>query len=1651
MREGGVTARQASKALFGRADAVALGATHDLLDWAAQARESESSKSLLPWRAHLFHRPLSGLWACVDPACPERDPELQGETAAWPFGAVHLVRRPACACGAPIHAVRICDNCGTPHLAATMIHGALPTLTQLRAEDGDDFAVDDEPVNDPEGDSQKADQPSVRTRIAISARRGDRHDRYLRIDDGALFDNTPPDGARSLTIALFEKEEARLCCPDADVARLAEVRFGPAFLMGYGLPHLVERLAEPAGMGGLPCGGRRALTFSDSRQGAARLAAKLQQEAERGLTRAFLYHSVQQDSGLEPEQRSALEKKLADYLSLSTDLQETFKDDIRATKMKLDGQAKPVAWEALLSRFADHAELRGFAGDAWRNRYRGYQMAEDPRLLASMFLIRELGRRPKVQNNAETLGLVRLAFPDLEETARLKGPPAPLKAKGVDAEGWVGIVLAAIDSVFRDNLAIDVSPDWMVYLVSPRSAGLRSICRADLKEADRPDRSRPWPTPRPKSGRPNRLVRLVFELLGASPDNPIVCDDARTILESIWALVSTKAARDVGGGAYRLDFAKAAVQRVEHGLLCPVTRRIFGFSPGGRSPYDPTRRLAPMMLPRLPAANPGGLDPQARNQIALWVESSGGVAALRGAGQWTDIHDRAAMFAPFIRAQEHSAQIERPALAVYEEEFREGRINLLNCSTTMEMGVDIPNVRLVVNANVPPSVSNYGQRVGRAGRRGEPWAFAVTYCRDLPLDRTVFDNPNRLLSAEIPAPTVRLDSPAVIERHVRAFLLGRFLRGREFDVRETVGAFLGVSEDPKQPDLADAPGLAFVQALNGEWGKSGAIADELAHLTLGTALSSRAVGEHLIETVATFEAFRERWRREHTQLLERAEVADEDAKAALQLRAKRMRGEYLLGELARRGFTPAYGFPVDVVTFDHLSGAKRGDTSEAMIAFGERRGGASRTLDMAIREYAPGSELVVDGLVHVSEGVLPAWSAAVDATGLEDLQTLWQCGRCLAFGMTLTAPDVCPNCENPILARKRALRPAGFLGRKQPHTGYERLGYVPYEMPRITARGASWISLPNGESGRFRADPVGEVVTTSSGPNGAGYALCLACGRAEAETVERSGTNFPMPDAIQRHRPLARSAKDKLVAGYCPGGSAQPGRIQANIRLAHLARTDVFELQLPRGTTKGAALALSAALREAICERLGADAREIGVAVEEGEERRLSACLYDRAAGGAGLVARLADIDWLMTALKRARGRLDCPDDCETGCPACVLRPDLNFASQNLDRRGGLELAERLEPAFTLPESSRVLGPETRPLGTTLAAWLDTRLRIAQLTAVTIWLHGAPRDWDLAAWSAKSALGRLKERGVAVTLAITNAHLVDRDLDMATKLGLHQLATVAGMARVETLPKTQSGSPILATVGGPFGRLDIAGLNDMDAVPNQDWGTGCQSPLVYGRAPARPEPAPFDTERLATLSSGNARLIRVGGRIDGSIKNFGLRFWRLIGAQAQLEFAALASVGVREVSYDDRYLTSPLALLLMSSVLSSIPGFAERAPCTIRTAKFSPGNFDRLFVYHDFGDDQLRSEVVSAFLPLARLQTLRRRDLSHARNLVLALNDGRRVSILLDQGFGAWTCDALRHDFLAAAAKQARELQERDFAVRISEPNGSPLVVEMIS
>jgi len=1621
-------------------DAMARTPAAELLDLAGQALWQ--GKPLLPWRAHLFHRAQGGLWACADPACTHRASELVADGADWPFGATYLAPHAACDCGAPVYEVVSCTECGTLHLQGILTQGAQPRLDPPETSESDDFALDLEPEEE-----AAVTGPSATGWLAAPTQPGGLPG-WLAAD-GQWFDNQPPAETGAFAARLVEDPADRGCCAAAGRAGLMGLRFGPAFLIGNGFSGVLEDLAPPDGAPGLPAGGRRAISFSDSRQGVARLAAKLQQGAERDLTRAFLWHAVQEraEAGADPTEVDSLRRKIAALEAAG--LADLAEDDRKRLAALTGETAAQIPWPVLVQGLAAHSDLHAFAGDIWRGRRIGEGIADDPCKLAEMFLYRELFRRPRVQNNPETLGLLRLTFPTMEERARLSGPPEPLRQAGFDAEGWAGLVQVAVDLVFRQALAVDMAL-WMVPLVAPRFGKLNTIVPTDTRPGDMPPNSRRWPGAVPFNGRLTRLAELVYALIGGSPDSRIDQDRTGEVLAALWTLIAGTAARVTGAGAWQVDFARAAVARMDRAYLCPVTRRPYAYALMGRSPNDPARQMAPFEWPRLPQANRGGLTRGQAAENSGWCESDPAVQALRARGLWTNLHDRLAVFPPYIRAQEHSAQIPRSTLQRYEEAFAAGRINLLNCSTTMEMGVDLADVRLVVNANVPPSLANYRQRAGRAGRRGEPWAFTLTFCRDLPLDRRSFDAPTTYLTRPIVAPRVWFDSAALIRRHVHAAQLAAWLAERGgTTVTGSMGAFLGAGTHADRPIEDAAMADAFLADLETGWAEGQAAA--LEALVTGTALHGHEATALAAETRAAFDRLVADWRREHLTLLQAAAgVTEREARQSLELRAKRLAGEFMLGELARRGFTPAYGFPTDVVSFENLRHRpEAGPAGQSHF----RRGTASRSLDQAIREYAPGAEVVIDGLVHKSEGILPAWEAGTDASGLEDLRDLWSCPACHAFDWATVRPETCPSCGHALGERdhRRSLRPAGFLGAEPAHVGYENLSHVATDPVRLSAHGGDWLALPEG-AGRMRSDPAGRVAVTTAGPRGGGFAVCLDCGRAHPMEAPPAGLPAVTPDAMLRHAPLLlRRGARRTRDGLCPG-SDRPGRILKEVHLAQITRSDVWEWQLPLGASLPAALALAAALREALAERLGVEAAEVlpNAAPSRGAagEALVSAFLHDQAAGGAGLAARMAEPEMLAATLDRALHLLDCRENCRHGCPACILRPDLNRRDLRLDRPAALELARALHARLSLSEDLRLFGPDTRLAGQPAAALIAARLRHGRLHGLDLWLHGDPADWDLSGWPLRRLLPRLAEAGIRPRIGLSPGALTSAGLTLPVKLALHALAEGAELHMTETLPMLGE-TAVIAQLNGSDGQKALAAVSSDECTPGADWGLGAAAPLLTGSFAAPTAGKGLSGERLVALGTGNAHLHWPGPALDGPVAGFGRRFWDCVAQAAPLVAGAMRSAGVVRIGYTDRYLLQAYSLRLLSEMLRQAPG-TRGATLRVEVAADERPPIEPRLIHHNFPTDALRVDVLRSLLPDgADIRLHRKADLPHYRSLSAELADGRRVEILLDQGLGAWRAiGALRHDFAASAITQARTLSAATFDVRADTPT-PPVAVQM--
>jgi hypothetical protein len=128
-----------------------------------------------------------------------------------------------------------------------------------------------------------------------------------------------------------------------------------------------------------------------------------------------------------------------------------------------------------------------------------------------------------------------------------------------------------------------------------------------------------------------------------------------------------------------------------------------------------------------------------------------------------------------LHGGEHTAQITGDERIVLEESFKappsKSPLNVLACSPTLEMGIDVGGLDAVVMRNIPPRPDNYAQRGGRAGRRSRV-GIVLGYARSTPHDGYFYDKPAEMIAGEVPAPAVGLGNRDVVLRHLYAIAFG---------------------------------------------------------------------------------------------------------------------------------------------------------------------------------------------------------------------------------------------------------------------------------------------------------------------------------------------------------------------------------------------------------------------------------------------------------------------------------------------------------------------------------------------------------------------------------------------------------------------------------------------------------------------------------------------------------------------------------------------------------------------------------------------------------------------------------------------------------------------------------------------------------------
>jgi DEAD/DEAH box helicase domain-containing protein len=1680
-------------------------ATLALLDLAHPAVRdpgAEAKEMFLPLRGHFFHRTAPGLWACCDPACSARPTAREGESPGWAFGAVFGERRTRCKhCEALVFELVLCARCGADQLTADEVReGDSARLASRAPNDDDDEVVDDAPEGDRDDgeDGEEAPAAAKTPRLRSMRRLLSAHvaDEVVRTSIDPRTGALDAPGGASLWMGRPDAV-GDLACPRCGEVERAEgevlrpARGGAPFFLNVAIPTLLEASPEMDPVDGrhLPWRGRRTLTFSDSRQGTARFALMAQNESERNYVRSWAYHKVSSARrGPVPTEVEKLQKQIEELAPLAANptlagILVGLKDALAKASVERPGE---VPWPEAVRALAQTTEVKDWLPAVWRDR----DDELDATALASLLLYREFFRRPQRQNSLETLGLVALRYPRLERAEA----PAAWRARGLDVAAWRSFLEVAVDHFVRGQSAVMVDDRfsrWMGPHIRPRGV-------VPPGDPVTPRETFAWPH-LGRAGARSRLPRLLLRGLGldetAAADRALVNE----LLDAAWHQLAVQSDTRVlepeqRGVMLHLE-RHAVLTSVAGAWLCPVTRRVLDATFLGLSPYGGARdtratlQCSPIEMPRLQVffGRDASLREVAPEAVRGWLEEDAAVRAARERGVWTEFSDRIASFAAYYRAGEHSAQQSSDTLRKLEKDFKRGAINLLSCSTTMEMGVDIGGLSSVGMNNAPPSPANYLQRAGRAGRRQETASACLTLCQGTPHGEEVYRAPDWPFRAALFVPTVSLQSIPIVQRHVNALLLGRFLaegaegalpadvlRLRSGWFFESAGA--GVS----------SPALRFLSWLAGDSGDA-TTDDGLRTVTARSALADhtpRALRERCADDLR--EAMGA-WTHELDALREALTLAGGEptgadptpAQLALWRQMRRVREEYLLSELASRCFLPGHGFPTQVVPFvnttleelrrEHKERERRkrarqdqAEGSEREDTFARRRSYPSRDITLAFREYAPGADVVVNGKVYRSAGVTLNWHVPQGDTQVREDQSLrhaWRCDACGDCGTHGVRRDTCERCGAAASAMEqfKFLRPSGFAVQvgQRTHNDVSSRPYIPVVAPWISARGAVWTPLPRAELGRLRCSAEGVVVHHSEGVHGYGYALCLRCGAAASEVSARP---TDANDPLRPHRPL-RGGKDRDGLGDCPGAR---GSIQRGLRLGAETRTDVFELQLHDLATSDAltddvaAASIAVALRHALAEHLGLDERELGWATvrsnaPSGRRGARSVVLYDRAVGGAGYVAAAPAA--MKRLLQRARELLLCrARRCDGACHGCLLSADTQYDVARLNRHAGLRVLteafiERLQTPAPLRER---FGEGAEVEREPLPQAIERERRSLGAIELRLHLGGRSGDWELDAWKLLRPLVAWVAAGLTVRVVVRRSLL--RELPDAEAEQLANRCEALGV-ELRAIEDADDDGAAIVEVGGARAAVRWSVTDEDARAPGECWERDLpDGDVVTARVTTAGLGAPtgerVDVARLRRPPAGTAVKRVVRAELDGPIAGLGERFWRTLLAASPTLDERLAAGGVTSVSLSDRYLRSPVTVRVAAEViLVALARGGDRGSLVeVETEEIVAGrDGDRrgprvMGLNGDWSDNGARDHVLARLLGAwgskVSVRSRPKREVAHARTLRLTWRDGARWELTMDQGVGFLEAVDGAFDLSAAMSAQGDALAAARFRVR---------------
>jgi hypothetical protein len=1213
---------------------LARSATDVLVELASMAKMRPNDAPLLAARVHAFFRGLPGLWACCNPNCnqiaSERRQRWEREGVVLPTGAVYAQPMHTCACDSRVFEIYTCRSCGTAFFKAFAFNPQDPdylwTEDVGEVDDADGvvqplFIALEEP---PAGSGARFEYLDP-----ITGRLGSRSDIarevWLPQNDQQSQQNTPAG-----------EFDHCPCCGARGTDIMDHVTKGDEPFQEIVSSQLLEQPPRPDVQ--TPLRGRKALIFSDGRQAASRLAGKLQQYSLRDAVRPLILDGF-----------AELERRFQVPITLDHSYAALLTGCVRRGVHLRPAQAPHFDEDLATFRELLNSDLPASERDILKYSGELNTLRTNKALMLALYPVL---KDPHTGLSALALATIRPSLDaiDLRAFEQLPVPPIPPALSEAERrqallELWISRAIAShalllpttpsewLDATIgaRINRTTASFPDFVKDLVGAKwfNTYLRGT-------------ETPWA----------RFIRRTFAVNETANGFILRASKLRIVTTDLsWRRCDTcttaQPANPLAGDRCVVKYGNRQCSGITRPLN-PSHDSVFVSRKGHFRRHVERLEREPGYAPHPYVA--------AEHSAAL-NDSSNSAAVARA--EWHE-----------LRFQD--LDVEGP------EGRKEGPIDVLSCTTTMEVGIDIGSLTAVALRNVPPGRANYQQRAGRAGRRGSALSTVITYCGADSHDQQFFGDPEGMVSGPVPDPSLNLDNVEIVRRHCFALLMSMYQQHAIPDLtdNEAVNAnvfeSLGLLAEFRNggPNVFSYTGLAewlsnnaedvstalievipdcivneksgFVDSIPGE------LLESLRMIGAGP-VDPAEVSEQMSPAVDQVLAEAGEAGQEAKRLVmdwgsdfdfdaiepTSAEKASSRADCTEDAPEGGLDPEKLLDRLFDRGVLPRYAFPTDVVTF-HVFDPTTSTERRAILKYSPQLG-----LNQALSGYAPGREVWVNGERHYSFAIWTPFNRRECWQAWLSMKVYFECNHC---GYAKVEPRSnqhyvgqvldCPACggKGSLGVGTRWIRPAGFAHPVD----------IPAELPledspTPTRPTRAKLSAPFTDVGPAEKTEVSRngagyeiwtakqrLVLTNTGskdPMRPGFLYCPRCGRAEPNgwtggRIQRGGHPRPNPD----HHPHG---------GSCNG-------TPTIVVLGNEFTTDValvrFQLSepviLPPGsvvakivlTTVAEALATAAAkLQDIDPDEIGAEYR---VAMTSGGRtgRQVEVYLYDHTAGGAGFV-----------------------------------------------------------------------------------------------------------------------------------------------------------------------------------------------------------------------------------------------------------------------------------------------------------------------------------------------------------------------------------------------------------------------------------------------